>query len=258
MWIAGGYKEGRELATRAHQLSIDTNPHQLMHATYPLLVALFQLGRWSELPAILDEHLDAFDAEPALGCAYVRDGPVIGATMYAHRGEFERAVAIAARLGDPLQDIDASAWQARYATASGSPVTAVRISRAKAREGRMYGPQHALALIDALVALQDWDELPDALTSARAVSGGLALLAPHCDRAEGLAAVAAGRPQLATARLRAALAGFERLNVPFEAARTGEHLAPLVGEREARHLLASARATRDRLGAIGEPLVDSG
>jgi DNA-binding SARP family transcriptional activator len=249
MWIAGDYEQGSRLAIRAYELSIDTNPHQLMHAIYPLLVALFQLGRWSELPAILDQHLDAFTAEPALGCAYVRDGPAIGATMYAHRGDFERAAAIAARLGDPLHDIDASAWQARYATASGDPATAVRISRAKAREGRMYGPQHALGLIDALVALQDWDELPDVLSAARAVSGGLALLAPHCDRAEGLAAVAAGRPQFATARLRAALAGFERLNIPFEAARTGEHLAPLVGEPEARHLLASARATRDRLGA---------
>jgi DNA-binding SARP family transcriptional activator len=249
MWIAGDYQEGRELATRAHELSIDTNPHQLMHATYPLLVTLFHLGHWSELPAILDQHLDAFTAEPALGCAFVRDGLAIAATMYAHRREFERAAAIAARLGDPLHDIDASAWQARYATASGNPVTAVRISRAKAREGRMYGPQHALALVDALVALQNWDELPDVLTAARAVSGGLALLAPHCDRAEGMAAVAAGRPQFATTRLRAALAAFERLNTPFEAACTGEHLAPLVGEREARHLLASARATRDRLGA---------
>jgi hypothetical protein len=225
-----------------------------MHGTGPLLIALFQLGRWSDLPAILDQHLDAFTAEPALGCAYVRDGPAIGATMYTHRGEFKRAAAIAARLGDRLDDLDASAWQARYATASGNPVIAVR---SKAREGRIYGPQHALALIDALVALQHWDELADALTAARAVSGGLALLAPHGGRAEGLAATA-GRLQLAATQLRAALAGFERLNVPFEAAGTREHLAPLVREREARRLPASARATRDRLGAIGAPPVSGG
>jgi hypothetical protein len=155
--IGGQFEDGLGLARRSHELSAGADPHQLMHATWPMLTALYHLGRWQELPPILDEHVDAFRQDPAPGCSFVRDGPVVGATVLAHTGELDRARTLAAVVGDPMADLDtASAWQARFAIASGDPEAARRISADKARERRLYGPQHVHALPEALVALEDW------------------------------------------------------------------------------------------------------
>jgi hypothetical protein len=51
------------------------------------------------------------------------------------------------------------------------------------------------------------------------------------------------------AELRRALAGFERLRVPFEAAATRERLAEIVPAAQARPLLEAALATYALLGA---------
>lgn len=179
-----------------------------MHATWPLLVALYHLGRWEEALAVADEHLAAFHRDPAVGCSFVRDGPVVGATMLAHRGELDRARELAAAVGDPTADLDtASAWQARFATASGDPATARRISAAKARERRIYGQQHLLALLEALAALEDWPAVAELLPQARARVEGNALLAPFCDRVEGLAHAQAGRRPRPRGRCAAPSAG---------------------------------------------------
>ena len=220
-----------------------------MHATWPMLTALYHLGRWRELPPILDEHVDAFRQDPAPGCSFVRDGPVVGATVLAHTGELDRARTLAAVVGDPMADLDtASAWQARFAIASGDPEAARRISVDKARERRLYGPQHVHALLEALVALEDWPAVGDFAPLARASVAGNALLAPSCDRAEGLVHAQAGRTPEATGALRRSLARFERRSVPFEAARTREHLAALEPATTARSLLQVARGTYERLG----------
>jgi len=73
------------------------------------------------------------------------------------------------------------------------------------------------------------------------------LLPPACDRAEGLAHAQAGRPAEAVRALRRALARFERLSVPFEAARTREHLAALESPTAARPLLEVALSAYERL-----------
>ena len=182
--IGGQLEDGLGLARRSHELSAGADPHQLMHATWPMLTALYHLGRWRELPPILDEHVDAFRQDPAPGCSFVRDGPVVGATVLAHTGELDRARTLAAVVGDPMADLDtASAWKARFAIASGDPEAARRISVDKARERRLYGPQHVHALLEALVALEDWPGVTELLPLARAAVVGNALLAPACDRA---------------------------------------------------------------------------
>jgi hypothetical protein len=99
--ITSRFEEGLDLARRSHALSVDASPHQLMHATWPLMAALYHLGRWRELLPTADEHIAAFDQDPAVICQFVRDGPVIGATVLAHRGELERARRLAAMVGDP-------------------------------------------------------------------------------------------------------------------------------------------------------------
>jgi DNA-binding SARP family transcriptional activator len=246
--ISARFSQALDMARRAHALSTGTNPHQQMHATWPLLVALYHLGRWEEALAVADEHLAAFHREPAVGCSFVRDGPVVGATMLAHRGELDRARELAAVVGDPTADLDtASAWQARFATASGDPATARRISAAKARERRIYGQQHLLALLEALAALEDWPAVAELLPQARARVEGNALLAPFCDRVEGLAHARAGQAPEAARALRRALGGFERLGEAFEAARTRERLAAVEPTGAARSLLEAALATYERL-----------
>jgi hypothetical protein len=231
--ISAQFEEGLALARRSHELSVDAGPHQLMHATWPEMAALYHLGRWTELPPIMDEHVAAFTRDPAVICQFVRDGPVIAATVLAHRGELERARGLAAMVGEPMHDLDsASAWQALFATASGDPETARQLSVDKALEPQLYGPQHALALLEALVALEHWPSVGEFLPLARARVAGNALLAPVCDRAEGLAHGQAGRTREAARALRRALSRFERLGVPFEAARTREHLASVAPATE--------------------------
>jgi hypothetical protein len=248
--ISAQFEKGLSLARRCHALLAGASPHQRMHATWPLLAALYHLGRWQELLPIVDEHVAAFQQDPAVACQFVRDGPVVGATVLAHLGELERAHALAAMVGDPIDDLDsASAWQARFATASGDPDTARRISVDKARQRQLYGPQHALALLEALVALEDWPAVGDFVPLARASVAGNALLAPSCDRAEGLVHAQASRTPEAIRALRRSLARFGRLSVPFEAAKTREHLAALEPATTARPLLQVARETYERLGS---------
>jgi hypothetical protein len=63
----------------------------------------------------VEEHVAAFEQDPAVGCQFVRDGPVLGATVLAHVEELERARALAAMVGDPMDNPhSASAWGARH------------------------------------------------------------------------------------------------------------------------------------------------
>src|SRR4029450_4760495 len=66
--ISGRFEEGLDLAWRSHALSGDASPHQRMHATWPVMAALYHLGRWSELLPTVDEHVAAFEQDPAVIC----------------------------------------------------------------------------------------------------------------------------------------------------------------------------------------------
>src|SRR5438445_6290249 len=109
-------------------------------------------------------------------------------------------------------------------------------------------PDATLALVEALVAQQDWEGVREFVPSARSIADGMAILGPACDRAEGLAEAAAGKRWSATELLKGALGAFERLSVPFEAARTREGLAGITGAEESRDYLEHAMAAYDRLG----------
>ena len=211
------FADGLVLARRCRTLSAGTNPHQVMHATWPLLVALYHLGRWAEMDEILDEHLAAVAEEPASDCQFVRDGPVIGATVLAHRGDLAGARALAARSGDPFADLaTATAWQARFANAAGDPARRpAHLHRQSRARAACTAPQHALCLVEALAALADWPALAAFLPTARARRGGNALLAPVCDRAEGLLLAAAGHQREGGRDSCAARSsGFERSTCP--------------------------------------------
>ena len=105
------------------------------------------------------------------------------------------------------------------------------------------------ALLEALLALEDLPAVAEFLPTARANVAGNALLAPACDRGEGLLHAHAGQRRQAVRALRAALGGFERLGVAFEAARTREHLARVAPAAAVRPLLVAAGSAYEWLGA---------
>ena len=225
MDIGGRYEEALVLARRSLQLSLDTNPHQIMHGTFPVIATLFELDRWEEIPPVLAMHVQAFALDPAIECDFVRDGPILGAVVAARSGDPGRARELANLVGDPDADIDrATAWQARLAVAMGDPELARRISNGKVLEGRSYGPGHARSMLEALIAIQAWDELEALIPQARRLTGGLAVLGPCCDRAEGVLAAARGDRTAASAAFERAITGFESLHALAEATATRKML----------------------------------
>jgi class 3 adenylate cyclase/tetratricopeptide (TPR) repeat protein len=226
MSVSGRYEDGLDLARRSLDLSRDTNPHQIMHGTFPVIEALYELGRWEEIPPFLDEHVQALRQDRAVECQFVRDGPVVGAVVAAKSGDVQRARELAALVDDPMDDIEgASAWQARLAVALGEPEKARLISGGKAMESRTYGPEHARSMLEALTALEDWPALEEFLPQARNQIPGLALLGPCCARAEGRLASARGDRAGAVAAFERAVAGFQALKAGAEGAATSEALA---------------------------------
>ena len=221
MNVAGKYEEGLGLALQSLDLSRDTNPHQVMHGTCPVMIALYELDRWDQIPAYLEEHLNAFRLDPAIECDFVRDGPIVGGVVAARNGDLKRARELGALVGDPMADVErATAWQATLEMLLGRPGNARQIANAKALEGRSFGPHHARVLLEALIAMEDWDEVERLVPLARNQVAGLAILGPCCDRAEARLAQARGDGKLAAAGLERAFAGFELLNAAMEAAAT--------------------------------------
>jgi hypothetical protein len=226
--IKGDFETGLEVARRCHALTRDAVAHQRMHVTWLLLAALYHLGRWDEMLPIAEEHMTAYAQEPAADCQFVRDGPLIAASALAHMGRTEQARSLAGIPGDPAADPDnASNWQAWYLLASGDPASARAIAGQKAREGRSLGPQYAMVLVEALVALEDWRPLDEFLPHARAATAGNALLEPFCDRALGLMTAACGDHRSARTHLARALNGFEKFKVQYQATRTRQLMAAL-------------------------------
>jgi tetratricopeptide (TPR) repeat protein len=89
-----------------------------------------------------------------------------------------------------------------------------------------------LALLEALIAADDWDALADFLPKARAMQPALALIEPTADRAEGLVVAAAGDAAAAETLLRRSVSRFDELGAVFEAARAREDLGRVLDERE--------------------------
>jgi hypothetical protein len=107
----------------------------------------------------------------------------------------------------------------------------------------------AVIVIEALSAAGDHDGLAAFLPVGRGLDGGLALLPPTCDRAEGDVAAAVGDTAIARRLWTRALEGFERVGVPYEAARTKERLAAASPDDVAAALLENALATYERMRA---------
>lgn len=239
-----------ELARRSRELARDLSPHDQMHASFAVIRAAHALGEWDEVEQVLDEHLANHELEATVRCIAIQGGPSLGALVVAHRGDAERALALARRshfweeLPGPVEGLVAGALVASGATEEG-----LRLARNVLREAPPWRwVEAAVAALDGLERSGAWDELRDVVPRLARLRGGYPLLDALADRAHGRALVATGDAEEGIAALRRALAAFERLPVPFEAARTREALAEAVPD-EAGALLEEAIAAYRRLRA---------
>ena len=252
--IRGDYEEALAHARASYTVARELFPHDRMHGTFLVMACLEQLGMWSEIEPYLDEHLQLLDGpEASASCPYIRGGPLVGALALARLGEVRRARELAAstptNLDHPAQ---AEVLRAQLAIELGDAGTGRELAERLVRLGRRPAPEEipheTLALVEALEAQGDHDALMRFLPTARAASGYLAVLTPTCDRAEGLARAAAGDARAAEARLTRAVAGFDRMSVPLQAARSREYLASIRPDR-AEELRRVALHSYTRLGA---------
>ena len=151
---------------------------------------------------------------------------------------------------DPLWAGYADGWRARLRVATGDVRGGCEQARAVLAAAPAWPRLHAAVVVfESLSAAGDHDGLAALLPVGRGLDGGLALLPPTCDRAEGDVAAAAGDTAAARRLWTRALEGFERLGVPYEAAGTKERLAAASTDDVAAALLEDALATYERMSA---------
>ena len=252
--IRGDYEQALTHARSSYEVARDLFPHDKMHGTFFVMACLEQLGRWPEIEPYLDEHLRLLDGpEAGSSCPYIRGGPLVGALALARLGEVRRARELAdttpTNLDHPAQ---AEVVRAQLAIELGDTGTGRDLAERLVRRGRRPSPEEipheTLVLVEALEAQGDHDALLRFLPTARAASGYLAVLTPACDRAEGLVRAAAGDAETAEALLTRAVASFDRMSLPLQAARSREYLAQVRPDR-AEELLRAALQSYVRLGA---------
>src|SRR5207248_774043 len=110
-------------------------------------------------------------------------------------------------------------------------------------------PFEVVLMVDALVALHDAEGLRAFLPTAERMRQAVAVLGPAIDRATGLLHLWDGDAAGARPWLERALAEYERLGNPFEAARTREHLAEALPADERAPVLDAALGRYEQLGA---------
>jgi class 3 adenylate cyclase/tetratricopeptide (TPR) repeat protein len=244
--VEGRYLESVEPARRAYDLARGASAHARMHGTYARMVGAFHLGRWDEVRELVDEHAELYPEETGVPCGAVNGGVMLGALALAEMGIHERARELLAMIP---RDVQAHAGLFALAELALGDIDAAR-RRVDPRDSvrGWWRYEVELAGLDALVALEDWDGVRQAVPSARAFVDGSPLLGQACDRAEGVLELATGDRDRGIALLRSAIAGFERMSVPFEVAKTKELLAE-VEKEGAEELLAQALETYDALGA---------
>jgi hypothetical protein len=189
--VAGETERALALGMRAYGLARDLSPHDLMHATGFVIPALYQLGRWLDLDPVLDEHVAAFADEADTTCELLHGGILAGATRFAQAGDLGKArelAAMAPRFAstDPLWAGYADGWRARLRVAAGDARGGLEQARSVLAFAPAWPRLHAAVIvIEALSAAGDHDGLAAFLPVGRGLNGGLALLPPTCDRAEG-------------------------------------------------------------------------
>jgi DNA-binding NarL/FixJ family response regulator len=251
--VAGAYAEALVVARQTLEVGRTLSPHEHAHGTSIMLWCLYHLGDWGETAPLVDEHVAAVRGTDVFICPFMRGGALIGALMAAHLGDVERARELIAEV--QLTE-DEPGWpealHARVLVALGDAESGTAAAQRIIDGGRLASLEEneheTIALLEGLQALGEWDRLRAFLPDARRRSMSLAILGPVCDRAEGMVATADGDTERAAELLRQAVAGFERLGVPYEISRTKMLLANVLPDGAA--MLADALATAEAL--LGE------
>jgi class 3 adenylate cyclase/tetratricopeptide (TPR) repeat protein len=248
--FAGDVARSLDLARRSHELARDLSPHDQMHASFAVIRAAYALGEWDELEAILEEHLANHELEAEVRCIAIQGGPSIAALAVAHRGDTERAMALARRSRfweeqpGPVEGLVADALVATGATDEG-----LHLARGVLTQGaRWRWFEAGVAALHGLEATEAWAELRDLVPTLEEMRRGYPLLDALAERAHGRALLAAGDNEAGIAALRRSIAGFDRLPMPFEAARSREALAEAI-PADARSLLDEAASRYRQLRA---------
>jgi hypothetical protein len=126
---------------------------------------------------------------------------------------------------------------------------AEKILAAKRRLTYEEAPLEFVLMVDALVALHDAEGLRTFLPDAERIRQAVAVLGPGSDRALGLLRLWDGDMVGARLLLERALAEYERLGNPFEAARTREYMANALPAEKRGPVLDAAFRDYEQLGA---------
>ena len=213
---------------------------------------LFATGRWAEAEEELRAALAiGTGAEPALRA----EALATLAELRLARGRIEEAARLLAGYED--HPAAASAFGA-VQLARGEPVPAAATLRRRLRglDGRSLGAAGVLELLAEAELAQGRAEEAGALARRLADLGattGCQLIAARGGRALGRTLIGTGRPADALPHLEGALAGFGRLEMPFEAGLTrlllARALAGAGGQREAA--IVEARGALAGFEALG-------
>jgi class 3 adenylate cyclase/tetratricopeptide (TPR) repeat protein len=250
--LAGEYEAAVELARESYDLARQLSPHERMHGLYGQIKALHYLGRWREVLTLLEEHLQYYRSEADVSCFAVKGGPMFGALTLARMGEVQRALEIgemvrpsqgAARHPEALR-----AWLAVAVGDLGRGRTIASEVLASGEAARR-GTEAALAMFEALAALEDWEALGALVTSVRGFVGAHALLGPACDRSEGLVRAAEGHRDAALGSLRRSMEAFDQLGARYEAARTKEAMGTVSPTKKSHDLFVQCLREFEELGA---------
>jgi class 3 adenylate cyclase/tetratricopeptide (TPR) repeat protein len=244
---AGRYRDSVAPSRKAYDLGRDASAHAHMHGTCMRLQGAYYLGRWDEAREMAEEHAALFPEEAGVPCGAVNGGMLWGAVTLSHVGEPERARELLEAIPEVHEQRHVGP-RAMAILGTGDAAQAREVAESGLGELGTWGAESSLALVESLVALEDWDAVRSALAVSRARIDALPLLGPVTDRAEGALEVATGDRERGIALLRAAIEGFERMKVPFEVARTRELLAG-AGTDDAATLLRQALETYEALRA---------
>src|SRR5256712_7584094 len=254
MDIEGRHQQGLEFAARSVELGRQLAPHDVLHATHALLYGNSSLGRWQLIDALHEEHLENFQKDKDMSCPYVRGGLLISAAVLAHRGDLARARETAALV--PMNWEKPALPEALHGfallacgDAPGARQEAEKILAARRRLTYEDAPLEAVLMLESLVVLHDAEGIRAFLPEAERIREAVALLGPAIDRAVGLLQLWESDAAGARPLLEGALAEYERLGNPYEAARTREYLAEALPFEQRAPILEGALRQYEQLGA---------
>jgi class 3 adenylate cyclase/tetratricopeptide (TPR) repeat protein len=254
--LASRFDEALSLSTRSYEMAKNLAAHDFMHSTYGKMLALYHLGRWDELLAVFDEHMAVFDQERGVLCFAVRGGPFLGALVMAHRGEVDSARALAMdALGDAMKvrpgirSMYAEVLLACGDIEEGRAAAEAAWTRDSKTKDASKSPwdRPLFAVLEARVRANDLQAIADVLPDVRSLNE-IPRAHALADRAEALT-LGAADPAGGKALFENAIATFDEIGIPYEAARTREMLAALVVGSDAEPLLAAALVAYEALGA---------